>query len=428
MRKYAPILTFKSIKWICSCLVYPLVIISISTKGQIPRAPIRFEDDITLSTLLSKAKAGNKSTMVYLTAKWCGPCRQLQKDIFPDDSIAQFVNRHFVSVMWDIDSVPEGKRLQKQFHVGVPTLLFWDTAGNFQYRFTGYGNKKGFIRGMGYALSPQSDPVFQLKEAYLKEKGHSVPFLKMFVWKMQEANERALADTAFAELWTKTGEQERTSDSMALYTLKYASTLQPLYYNYVNTHREAYTKAVSLSKLTDYICGPVCYKMDIILDKKSDTTNFRKLYRQYVGLLKSLNADSAQYRQAEIGYNLGFRVIYDKPDMLQRLTTPIEKAITNKDSVGLSAYLTAIQLWYHNPNYAALKRLRPQIIKWFTAAVEIQDTYFYDYFLASLYYDMGDKALSTAYLKQAKLAAERQYPGKQIPSYLQLLDKIEKLN
>src|SRR3989304_4987727 len=70
---------------------------------------IHFEQ-ATFSEILAKAKKENKMVMVDAYTTWCGPCKWMAKNIFPNDTVADFYNKHFINAKFDMEK-GEGKIL-----------------------------------------------------------------------------------------------------------------------------------------------------------------------------------------------------------------------------------------------------------------------------------------------------------------------------
>lgn len=72
-------------------------------------------------------QARNAHRLVFLDGytAWCGPCKILAKEVFTQDSVADFFNRNFVSIKLDMEK--EGKVLAEKYQItSYPTLLFID--------------------------------------------------------------------------------------------------------------------------------------------------------------------------------------------------------------------------------------------------------------------------------------------------------------
>ena len=75
--------------------------------------------------VLKMAKVRKQLVFVDCYTSWCGPCKMLVKDVFTQDSVADFFNRNFVCVKMDMEK--EGSDMRKTYQVNAyPTLLFID--------------------------------------------------------------------------------------------------------------------------------------------------------------------------------------------------------------------------------------------------------------------------------------------------------------
>lgn len=70
---------------------------------------------------------------------WCGPCKLLQKRVFPDANLGALFNKEFINVKIDMES-GEGPSLATKYPVrGYPTLFFIDpNSGKIVNEVLGY--------------------------------------------------------------------------------------------------------------------------------------------------------------------------------------------------------------------------------------------------------------------------------------------------
>lgn len=100
---------------------------------------IKFESSETsFQQAAEKAKQSKKLIFMDCYTTWCGPCKWLAANVFPNDTVGAFFNRHFVSVKMDMEK-GEGPKLAKQYQVSAyPTLLFIDPhTQKMVYRMVG---------------------------------------------------------------------------------------------------------------------------------------------------------------------------------------------------------------------------------------------------------------------------------------------------
>ncbi len=109
----------------------------------------------SLSQVLAKAKAENKLVFVDVYASWCGPCKRMAADIFPQKKVGDYFNATFVNAKFDAEQ-GEGITVARTYKVDrYPTFLILD----------GDGVLKGTLIGG----SPADDFIARIKK--LVEKG-----------------------------------------------------------------------------------------------------------------------------------------------------------------------------------------------------------------------------------------------------------------
>lgn len=94
-----------------------------------------------------KAKAAKEHKLIFVDAytTWCGPCKQMAKNVFTNDAVADFYNFSFINAKIDMEK-GEGIDLAKLYDVRCyPNLLFIDGEGNVVHRVAGSMSAKEFI-------------------------------------------------------------------------------------------------------------------------------------------------------------------------------------------------------------------------------------------------------------------------------------------
>jgi thiol:disulfide interchange protein DsbD len=89
----------------------------------------------------------NKKLMIDTYAEWCVACKELDKLTFSDSEV-QMVLQNYVLVKLDFTKRNEkNKALSKSLGIiGMPTIIFLDSNGREIKRFSGFKNKKEFLK------------------------------------------------------------------------------------------------------------------------------------------------------------------------------------------------------------------------------------------------------------------------------------------
>ena len=139
---------------------------------------IKFETG-TLAQALEKAKKENKPVMMDAYTTWCGPCKMMDKQVFTNDTVADFYNAHFIPFKLDMEK-GEGPEVGKRYEVmAYPNFLFIAPDGSILHRTTGAKPAQAFINDGKNALNPEKRYAAYQKKY---EAGNRDPeFLAQFV-------------------------------------------------------------------------------------------------------------------------------------------------------------------------------------------------------------------------------------------------------
>lgn len=108
-----------------------------SLRAQEAKDGIDFVEGKAFDEVLEMAKNSGKNVFVDCYTSWCGPCRMLATQVFPQKVVGDYFNAQFVSVKIDMEK-GEGPQLAKRFAVrAYPTLLFLDSNGKELNRIVG---------------------------------------------------------------------------------------------------------------------------------------------------------------------------------------------------------------------------------------------------------------------------------------------------
>ena len=102
---------------------------------------------------LREAKTKRKLIFLDAYASWCGPCKSLKKNTFPDPVVGDFFNKNFINVAVDMEK-GDGPALSQLYQVDAyPTLIITDASGKLVAYTKGYMSPKQLLDFGKYGLS-----------------------------------------------------------------------------------------------------------------------------------------------------------------------------------------------------------------------------------------------------------------------------------
>lgn len=140
-----------------------------------------------------KAKAEQKLIFVDAFASWCGPCKRMAAQVFPDPKVGDFFNPNFVNLKIDMEK-PENAEFAGKYPVSAyPTLMILDAEGKVVQKSVGALNADGLIAFAQKAIG-KSDVSVDYEKGYA-EGNRDPQFLLEYVRSLNRANKPSLKIT-----------------------------------------------------------------------------------------------------------------------------------------------------------------------------------------------------------------------------------------
>lgn len=137
---------------------------------------------MSLEEAQNQASETGKKVFIYAEAEWCGYCKKMNKQVFPQQSVQDSLMKYFHPVRVDIESDKKlvfndeeftQQMLSRKFRVsGTPTMIFIDSDGETLGTQPGFIEAKVFDKLLAYVGSNLFDEL-DFKE-YLGQHGVSV--------------------------------------------------------------------------------------------------------------------------------------------------------------------------------------------------------------------------------------------------------------
>lgn len=130
--------------------------------------------DLSYAEALQTAKTENKMLFMDFYTSWCGPCKMMAKEVFPQEKVGNFLNDRFVCIKIDAEK-GEGVELARRYKVDAyPTFIGVNVNEKEMLRIVGYEYPDAFISKIDRLLDPDKTPE-RMQERY--EEGERTPDL-----------------------------------------------------------------------------------------------------------------------------------------------------------------------------------------------------------------------------------------------------------
>lgn len=135
-----------------------IVLLAFSSLTLAQNNGIRFEKT-KWKQVLEKAKKEKKMIFLDCYTSWCGPCKWMEKNIYNNDTVAEFYNSNFICMKMDMEK-DEGFDFAKKYNISAyPTMLYINIAEETLHRICGTSSVNNFIEDGQNALNPEKQLV-----------------------------------------------------------------------------------------------------------------------------------------------------------------------------------------------------------------------------------------------------------------------------
>ena len=232
---------------------------------------IKFENNLTWSQIRQKAKAENKFIFLDAYTTWCGPCKQMSREVFPMKEVGDFFNKHFISVAIQFDVSDKDDENTKKWRndaeqikslyriAAYPTYLFLAADGELRHTIVGaILNPEEFIAKASEALDPKSN--LQGRKTEFLNGNRSEAFLLSLINAANAARDPQLPEYVNAYLLTQSL-SKRTEETFKVAALG-ITDLDDMAFKLIANHPESASKALGKHARAE-VLAPVIFENEI---------------------------------------------------------------------------------------------------------------------------------------------------------------------
>ena len=248
---------------------------------------------ISFDEALKVAAQENKLVFIDFYTDWCGPCKKMAREVFPQKMVGDFMNAKFVNLK--LNAEKEGKELAARYKVNAyPTFIILDTKGEVVADLKGSMDGRTFISKLEAKLNPDMTPA-RITERY--QSGERTPELvNAYALGLMEKRKEDEGFKVVNDYFNSLTDTERLAPENVFLFTRYTIQLNDPKADFMVAHRKEFTgsaKEVILqridrlynSELTTYFSG---YKW---AEKKFDEKEYQALKAklQELGLVEKNN-------------------------------------------------------------------------------------------------------------------------------------------
>lgn len=196
---------------------------------------------LTLKEALATAKQEKKLVFVDFYTDWCGPCKKMSNEVFPQKKLGDYMNKKFVCVQ--LNAEKEGIDDAKHYKVNAyPTFLVLDTEGEVQAEVKGSMDADTFQDKLEQGLDPNQS-VARMKERY--ESGERTPKLinNYALHHMQQGDEKTGFEIVNGYFNSLSDKDKLKAENAFLFT-RYTMGLDDVKAPFMIENREKFDKSV----------------------------------------------------------------------------------------------------------------------------------------------------------------------------------------
>lgn len=199
---------------------------------------VQWTEGLSWQEVKEKAKRENKYIFLDCFTTWCGPCKRMDQEVYPNEKVGNFFNDKFISVKVQMDKTKNDNTFIQSWYndaaeigkhyllEGYPTMLFFSPNGTIVKKETGFKNVNEFMIlaqaaiQPGKALNDDYAEYKQLINDYKQGKTlyDRLPFMVTIAKKLHDTISRELVKVHAEYVGSLSPEKRFTKENIQFWT------------------------------------------------------------------------------------------------------------------------------------------------------------------------------------------------------------------
>lgn len=255
--------------------------------------------NLSFKEILAKAKSEKKLVFIDAYAVWCGPCKMMEKNIFPLPAVKDYYNANFINARFDMEK-GEGRDLAVKYGIrSYPSFLFLNGDGEVVMKNLGYMGENDFLTIAKEANNPKFRTA---SNKDLFDKGEKDPDFLLNMMRLYVDSDYELAKKVSERYFDVKKAEPLTKDDLGLLLYFVKSTADPNYKIFVAKKPEI-IQLMSEDVYNQFDANIKISKiLENALDQKTGIINDDYFYKNAVPLIGQKDAETAINRMKILFY------------------------------------------------------------------------------------------------------------------------------
>uniref|UniRef100_UPI0025E8F53D thioredoxin domain-containing protein n=1 Tax=Prevotella sp. TaxID=59823 RepID=UPI0025E8F53D len=241
---------------------------------------------ISFDEAMQAAQKEKKLVFIDFYTDWCGPCKMMSREVFPQKKVGDYFNAKFVCLK--LNAEKEGAELAKRYKVkAYPTYVVLDSDGKQRMEASGAMKADEFLDKIESGIDPNRSPE-RMKQLY--DKGKRTPdLINRYALYLMEQRKEKEGFKVIDDYFTGLSDAKRLqADNAFLYT-RYTLNLDNDRARFMVANLDKFDKKTKPqieariqqlyhNALTSYFSGY------LLREKKYNEADYQKLKSEIIGL------------------------------------------------------------------------------------------------------------------------------------------------